>query len=237
MVEEITAHATAKLQYWIITMEAMQVVTFFIFTYFLWLARVKILPEAHEALVAIADTLYDKSKFYAGHCRRVSVICSAICDSMGIRGEERRNIITAGMLHDLGKIYIDEDILHKPEKLTDAEWEIVKMHTVKGASVLRKFGVNPDITSAVLYHHENWDGTGYPLQIDGENIPLAARIIRVADSIDAMAMGRPYKKGMLFDEINQDLKDHSGTWYDESIIKYTTNGLAKRIKLIILNHK
>ena len=198
----------------------------------------RVFPDVENSLIALADSMWDKSKYFANHGKRVSLMCSAVCDSLKIRSQDRKNIIAAGLLHDIGKIYTDEAVLHKSDKLTDVEWEQMKLHTVKGSALLRKFSsIDSDIITGVLYSHEHYDGTGYPLGLTGTNIPIAARIIHICDSIDSMAMGRAYKAPMKWEDIMQDLKDHSGTWYDEGIIKPCTNGLSRRLRLIILSNR
>lgn len=233
--------ATMYLQYWIIVLETTQVITFFFFCWMIWQSNMaaRVFPDVKDSLISIAESMWDKSKYFEGHGRRVSLMCAGICDAMRIRGIDRSNIVSAGLLHDIGKLYMDDSVLHSSEKLTDAQWESMRLHTVKGSSLLKRFPtIHSDIVTSVLYSHENIDGSGYPLQLSGTSIPLGARIIRVADSIDSMVMGRAYKKPLNWTEAMQDLKDHSGTWYDEEIIKLcTTNGLSRRLRLIMLNNR
>ena len=126
--------------------------------------------------------------------------------------------------------------MHRDGKLTEIEWYNMKLHPLKGCNMAKKFGISEPVSTMILYHHENMDGTGYPLQIDGENIPIGARIIRVADSIDAMAMKRPYRDALAFQDIESELVNGINKLYDETIIRKVTNGLARRIRLIILNN-
>ena len=207
-----------------------------ILSYYMWKMYVSLRPNAGMALEGMSDALNKKSPYYADHSKRVALIANAICDSMNIIGTERNIIIRSAKLHDLGKLFVDEETLHKKEKLTDREWEIMKLHPVRGGGMAKKFGISEPVIANILYHHENVDGTGYPLSLKGESIPLGAKIIRVADTIDAMAMPRPYRKARSFEEIEKDLKEHIGTWYDKTIVEKATNGLSKRIKLIILNN-
>lgn len=189
-----------------------------------------------DVIVNVVDLLHDKSEFYHTHSKRVGLIAGAICDAMNLDNKEKEKIRMGAMVHDIGKIYVDQEWLERNGPLTEKEWEMIKMHPIKGANLLRKLRVDSDIITGVLYHHENIDGTGYPLQLEKNNIPLAARIIRVADSIEAMASKRPYRAVKTFTEIEQELLKGKGTQFDEQIVKICLNGLSKRIKLILLNY-
>jgi len=207
------------------------------FAYTLWRQGVGTRLKGQEsALEGMTDALNVKSPYYSDHSKRVSLIANAICDAIGIHGEEKNQIIQAAKLHDIGKLFVDEEILHRDGKLTDEEWDAIKLHPVKGSKMAINFGIKEPATTFILYHHENLDGSGYPLNLVGENIPRGARVLRVADSIDAMAMLRPYRQALSFEEIEKDLKSHQDTWYDKEIVTKVTNGLCKRIKLIILNN-
>jgi len=190
-----------------------------------------------DSLKAIVNVLSSKSEYYRGHSKRVSLIAGAICDSLGVSDKDKEIVVEAGALHDIGKIRLDLALLDKVEKLTACEYEKIQDHCVVGHDVLQEFNIGTDIITAVLYHHENWDSTGYPIQIGGDNIPLAARILRIADSIDAMGSDRAYRKGIPYDQIAEELKRCSGTHYDPDIIHVCTNGLSNRIKLILAKQR
>ena len=207
-----------------------------ILSYYMWKMYVELRPNAGMALEGMSDALNKKSPYYADHSKRVALIANAICDGMKIGGNEKDMIIQAAKLHDVGKLFLDDDTLHANRKLTDMEWSVVKLHPVKGGDMAKNFGLKEPVTTYILYHHENIDGTGYPLQIGRHAIPMGARIIRIADSIDAMAMPRPYREAFDFDKIESELHEGAGTQYDEEIVNCVTNGLSKRIKLIILNN-
>ena len=196
----------------------------------------KVVPSQELALEAMYDTLNIKSPYFYGHSRRVALICSAVCEHLAVGGSERKEVLSSAHLHDIGKLFIDEEILNRDGKLTEDEWKMVRLHPLKGAVMAEKFKISPTICNTILQHHENLDGTGYPLNLKGDEITLGARILRVADSIDAMAMPRPYRLALSFEHIVQELKDKSGAWYDEGIVKSITNGLSQRIRLIILNN-
>ena len=161
------------------------------------------------------------------------LISKCICDALDINGRDRENILDAAYLHDIGKIRVDLALLDKPDKLTETEWETMRKHPLVGYDILKDFGIHADVLAMVLYHHENFDGTGYPLQLNGGNIPLGARIIRVADAIDAMGSDRAYRKALPFDVINEELRKCVDTQFDPDIVAKATNGLNKRIRLIL----
>ena len=226
-----------------IGIEALQLVSIVGVIWYALSKHVRVLPEnskhneIENSLKAIVNVLSSKSIYYKGHSKRVSLIAGAICDSMHIKDEAKNRIVEAGALHDIGKIRLDLSLLDKVEKLTECEYEKIKDHCIVGHDILKEFDVESNITTAILYHHENFDGTGYPIQIGGENIPLAARILRVADSIDAMGSDRAYRKGLPFAAIVKELENGSGTEYDPNIVAVCTNGLSNRIKLILAQQK
>jgi len=212
------------------------IVTKICLVFSIWFMWSKVSENQKVALEGMYDALNIKSPYYFNHSKRVGLICEAICSHMAIDGLEKKEILSAAQLHDIGKLFIDEAILHAERKLTESEWAIVKLHPVKGRMMAERFHQSPAVGNLILAHHENLDGTGYPLNLAGEDIPKGARILRIADSIDAMAMPRPYRPAMTFEHIVSELTINAGRWYDEEIIKLITNGLSKRIRLIILNN-
>lgn len=132
------------------------------------------------------------------HMKRVAILSDKLAR---VVNEEMNSldislIKTSGSLHDIGKAYIDPDILNKPGKLTEYEFEIIKNHSIEGAYELITKGYNMEIVNNVLFHHENFDGSGYPFGLKGKSIPVGARIIRICDVYDALTMDRPYRKKM-----------------------------------------
>jgi HD-GYP domain-containing protein (c-di-GMP phosphodiesterase class II) len=137
---------------------------------------------------------------------------------MGLEGEEVDVLIRAAELHDAGKIAIPEDILHKPGPLSDAEWELMRRHTLIGERIL---GVTPalaPVAKVVRRSHERWDGRGYPDGLAGEEIPLAARIIFVCDAFEAMTAGRPYKAAVSVEEALEELRRNAGSQFDPAVV-------------------
>ncbi len=125
----------------------------------------------------------------------------------------------SGLLHDIGKIGIDDNVLRKPDRLTPEEFEHIKTHTVIGHRILRDLKQLDQVLPVVLHHHEQWDGNGYPAGLAGEEIPLLARIVAVADSFDAMASDRPYRKGMSLEKLNSILISGAGQQWDARVVE------------------
>ena len=134
-------------------------------------------------------------------------------DEKGLKDME-----TAGLLHDIGKLGTYESILDKPGKLTGEELNIMRQHPGKGAEILEPIKQLKHIIPAIKYHHEFYDGKGYPEGLKGEAIPLSARIMAVADTVDAMGADRPYRKGRVMDVISAELKRCSGTQFDPNVV-------------------
>lgn len=172
-----------------------------------------------SAVHVILETLFTKSEREKIHSDRVSQISEAIAKSMKLDKETTDKIRVAGLLHDIGKIGIEESILNKPGKLDNKEWEIMKLHCSKGAKILGNTIEFHDIADWVLAHHERYEGNGYPKKLQANQIPLAARIIAVADSYDAMTHERPYRKAMSTEEALLELKRCSGSQLDPNIVQ------------------
>ena len=160
-----------------------------------------------------------KSKWTAGHSERVTGYAVKIAKRMGMNGKALKDIELAGFLHDIGKIGTYETILDKPGKLTDEELALMRQHPAKGAEILASIRQLTDILPGVKYHHEFYDGTDYPEGLKGEKIPLMARILGVADTVDAMGADRPYRKGRTMDVIIAELKRCSGTQFDPKVVE------------------
>jgi len=122
-------------------------------------------------------------------------------------------------LHDIGKIAITEEILLKKTRLTEEEWEAIKKHPVIGSNIAKSTTQIAHVADGILYHHEWWDGSGYPKGLKGENIPIEARIISIVDAYDVMRNGRPYKRKMSKTEAVMELKRCSGTQFDPNLVE------------------
>ena len=136
---------------------------------------------------------------------------------MGYEGEELDRIYYVALLHNCGKIGVPDNILRKPGKLTDEEFEVIKSHTVRGGDILSNFKSLKDVNEGALYHHERYDGKGYPEGKAGEDIPFIARIICVADSFDAMNSNRVYRNRLTMDDIIGEIEKNKGKQFDPVI--------------------
>ncbi len=173
-----------------------------------------------NTIYALAATVDAKDHYTYGHSKKVSKYASAIAEALGY-SEERRSIIqTAGLLHDIGKIGVSDKILGKQGSLNEEEWEPIRSHPDMGVSIIKNVESLKDCLPAIQYHHERYDGRGYPTGLKGDNIPLDARILAVADSYDAMTSQRPYRsKSSTVEEALTELINCAGTQFDPNIVR------------------
>lgn len=136
-----------------------------------------------------------KDPYTRGHCKRVADCSVAMADLLGLNATLRKEILWGSWLHDCGKVGVPEQVLNFPGKLSDDDLKFIHMHPEWGASVVSQAGLSRQVVNIVLYHHEHYSGTGYPFGLKGENIPLEARIVAVADVFDALGTDRPYRRG------------------------------------------
>jgi len=178
------------------------------------------LQEAYLATVrSLAAAVDAKDTYTRGHSERVATYATAIAEKLGLGHEQRIALEMAAYLHDIGKIGVREDILLKPGKLDDLEMAQMRHHPLIGANILKPVAFPWAITPVVRHHHEHYDGTGYPAGLRGEEIPLLARILTVADSYEAMTSDRPYRKGRSIDEALTELERCKGTQFDPRIVE------------------
>lgn len=174
----------------------------------------EIINESIETFTGFIDA---KDPYTNGHSKRVAIYTRLIAEKLGFSGEELDRIYYIALLHDCGKIGVPDNILGKPGRLTDEEFQIIKSHTVRGGEILSRFKSLENAHEGALYHHERYDGNGYPQGLKGEEIPLIARMICVADSFDAMNSNRVYRKKISSEYIIDELKKNSGTQFDPKI--------------------
>lgn len=169
---------------------------------------------------ALFRDLIKKCDSYTGeHCDNVMDISLKICDKLGGWSKKDREMLRImAEFHDIGKIGVGRSIISKPGKLTDAEYEEMKKHTIYGANFLKKFSRVYGIHYGALYHHERWDGKGYPYGTMGTSIPIEARIIGLADAYDAMSNDRCYRKKLSRYDIIKELKKARGTQFDPQLV-------------------
>lgn len=179
--------------------------------------------ENHELFMssirALAAAIDAKDPYTAGHSERVSRYASCIGREMNLPDEEVGRVRLAALLHDVGKIGVDDRIIRKPTALTEEEFEIMKCHPVKGAAIMGAISQLADVIPGMKYHHEKWQGGGYPEGLSGEEIPLQARIVAVADCFDAMTTTRPYQRAMEVGYVIRRIRELAPARYDPVVVE------------------
>jgi len=151
------------------------------------------LDEAESILFALAQSVEHRDRHTGMHCERLAAYGIALAQALGLPGREQLALYRGGFLHDIGKIVIPDSILFKRGLLTEQEWQIMRLHTIRGEEICRPMKTLAPVLPIIRSHHERWDGSGYPDGLRGEEIPLLARILQVADIYDALTTARPYK--------------------------------------------
>ncbi|MBQ7956351.1 MAG: response regulator [Lachnospiraceae bacterium] len=170
-----------------------------------------------KTVTALSEAVDAKDRYTSGHSRRVAEYSRMIAARLGKDKEEQDEIYRAGLLHDMGKIRVPAEIINKPGKLTDDEYNIIKIHPVTGYHILKGISENSTIAVAARYHHERYDGKGYPNGLSGEKIPEVARILGVADAYDAMASNRSYRNALPQEVVRAEIEKGMGTQFDPKI--------------------
>ena len=176
------------------------------------------LRMGNETILAIAKTVDAKDVRTSLHSQRVSEYSAMIAKEYGFTQEEQDNLKNAALLHDIGKIGIPDSVLNKPSRLTDEEYALMKTHVTRGANILKDFTLIDHASEGARYHHERYDGRGYPDGLKGEEIPLYGRIIAIADAFDAMTANRIYRKRQDFDYVMGELHKGRGTQFDPELL-------------------
>jgi HD-GYP domain-containing protein (c-di-GMP phosphodiesterase class II) len=167
---------------------------------------------------ALAAAIDGKDRYTRGHSERVARFSIAIAEQLGLPDAEIEALRISALLHDVGKIGIDDKVLKKPSKLTNEEFEIMKTHPQKGFKIMSQIPAMREFLPGMYMHHEMINGEGYPQGLSGDEIPMQARIVSVADTFDAMTTDRPYQKAMELDEALALIKTYVGTRYDERVV-------------------
>ncbi len=181
-----------------------------------------------QTIVALANSIDSKDSYTRGHSQRVGDISVQIGRELGLSERELKHLQYGGILHDIGKIGIVESILCKQSRLTDEEMTIMREHPDIGDSIIKPVSFLGEVRSCVRNHHERWDGSGYPDKLQGEAIPLLARIVGCADTFDACTSTRPYQKAMPLEKAMEILDNLSGKQLDPNVVGALRRVLQKQ---------
>jgi len=182
-------------------------------------AKEEIKTLSVEVMEALAHTIDAKDEYTKGHSVRVARYSRMLAERLGLSAKDCENVYYMALLHDIGKIGVPNSIINSPSKLTDEEYAVIKTHPVVGYDILAEVKSRPDLSIGARWHHERFDGKGYPDGKKGEDIPFLARIIAVADSYDAMTSNRSYRKYMQQDEVRSEIEKNIGTQFDPDVAK------------------
>lgn len=184
--------------------------------------RIKLIEDLSvsydRTLSALVAALDKRDKETEGHSKRVVAYTLALAKAMGLPEEQLQEIARGALLHDIGKIGVPDGILHKPGKLTEEEWLVIRKHPEWGKQILEGISFLDGPAEMVFSHHERWDGGGYPLGIQGEEIPIGARLFAVADTFDAITSNRPYRKAAPYATARQEIQKGSGNQFDPTVV-------------------
>jgi putative two-component system response regulator len=185
--------------------------------------------ESYESsLIMLANAIELQDEYTGAHVERVMELAIGVARRLDWSEAQIRPLRFGAILHDIGKIYIPENILRKPGKLTAAEWEIMKQHTIMGEDLLRSIDYLESALPVIRWHHERWDGRGYPDGLKGEEIPMAARIVSVVDCYDAMTTVRAYHTAADPGEVLQEILAGSGARYDPVVVQAFLEDIGSR---------
>lgn len=176
---------------------------------------------------SLVNAIEAKDKYTRGHSERVFVVSVRIGEKLGLQPDDVQSLSWAALLHDIGKISIDENILNKPDRLSEAEFERIKSHPVVGCKMLEPIEQLESVLPGIRHHHERWDGTGYPDGVRGEAIPLISRIISVADTYDAIVSARPYRPPDTYEYALRVIRAAAGSQFDPRVVSAFLNLVAE----------
>lgn len=179
----------------------------------------KAVTETERILFALAQAVEQRDRHIAGHCERLAFISVAMGIYMGLDRPALLALYRGGYLHDVGKVGIPDSILLKPTTLSDEEWAIMRTHTIRGVEICRHLKSLAPVVPIIRHHHERWDGSGYPDRLRGEDIPLTARVLQIADIYDALTSPRPYKAAYPPDMALRTIREETDRgWRDPRIV-------------------
>ena len=176
-------------------------------------------PRTIEFLEVLSETIETKDRFMRGHARRVALYAGLLADRLCLSAQDHEHVRIAAFLHDLGKVGVPTDLLLRAGAIDAKERQLVEQHPEIGARLLKPLDIPAAIPLAIRHHHEWWDGAGYPDGLAGEEIPLSARIISVADAFDAMSCDRPYRRALDRQVISDEFQRFAGTQFDPNLAK------------------
>jgi len=190
-------------------------------------------PEPQrDAITALAMALLERDRYTGEHSEAVVQLATSVCGQLGLGPEEIEAVRTAALLHDIGKVAIPDQILHKPDKLDAAEWETMRQHPVIGERILRALPGLGCVARIVRHEHERWDGRGYPDGIAGTDIPIGSRVILACDAYHAMTSDRPYRPAMSHAEAISELVRNGGSQFDPDVTEQLIGCLYGRLQLV-----
>ena len=183
-------------------------------------AMIQSLDDSETVLFSLAQSVEDRDPALGQHCQRLALMASAIGVAKGLPPRDISALQRGGYLHDIGKVAIPDSVLFKPGPLDDEEWIIMKSHTERGERICRHMRSLSDVLPIIRHHHERWDGSGYPDGLKGEEIPLLARILQIADIYDALTSARSYKRALTSEEaLNVVLQEAKLGWRDPQVVE------------------
>ena len=191
--------------------------------------RLKVENQKMAEMMArtILKALDCKDHYTFGHSMRVAYFSLVTGKELGLSDEEMKELELSAIFHDIGKIGTPDQVLNKPSRLTEEEFLVMKQHPEQSYEILKEYPIFEKIALNARYHHERYDGRGYPEGMKGEEIPLFARIILIADTFDAMTSTRPYRKGLDYSVAYEELNQFSGSQFDPKCVKAFISGMAK----------
>lgn len=187
--------------------------------YYSFKKNAELQETTRQAVQALANTIDARDSYTFKHSERVAAIAGLVAEKLGLSISEIEIVVTAGRIHDLGKVGVSDQILRRPCKLSDIEWEMIKRHPAQGAEILGALSFFNEEKDIVAAHHEHFNGSGYPDRLEGEDIPLGARILAVADAFDAMRSDRPYRDALSRAETIAVLMEEKHSHFDPEVVE------------------